>query len=52
MQHITFAHWLPTIIGDEGMREIGPYQGYNASEVGTVSSPCKKGSSVVICFFS
>lgn len=33
MQHITFAHWLPTIIGHEGMRDIGPYKGYNASEV-------------------
>ena len=39
MQHITFAHWLPSILGEEGMRaQVGPYRGYNASEVVTAMS--------------
>ena len=39
MQHITFAHWLPSILGEEGMRaQVGPYRGYNASEDASVSN--------------
>ncbi|GAB0090251.1 Peroxidasin [Sergentomyia squamirostris] len=29
MQHITYAHWLPLILGDEGMRMLGEYRGYD-----------------------
>lgn len=28
MQHITYTHWLPHILGPEGMRQLGPYTGY------------------------
>ncbi|KAK7488478.1 hypothetical protein BaRGS_00020263, partial [Batillaria attramentaria] len=31
MQHITYQHWLPKIIGPKGLAMMGPYQGYNAS---------------------
>lgn len=29
MQHITHEHWLPLIVGPEGMEILGPYKGYN-----------------------
>ena len=29
MQHITYQAWLPLIVGEEGMRIIGPYPGYD-----------------------
>lgn len=29
MQHITYDHWLPLFVGEEGMRMIGQYEGYN-----------------------
>lgn len=29
MQHITFTHWLPKILGEPGMRMLGEYKGYN-----------------------
>ena len=29
MQHITYQHWLPHIIGPEGMKMMGPYTGYD-----------------------
>ena len=28
MQHITFKHWLPLILGPDGLAKIGDYQGY------------------------
>ncbi|KAF8787391.1 Peroxidasin like protein [Argiope bruennichi] len=28
MQHITFAHWLPKILGKDGYAKLGPYTGY------------------------
>ncbi|XP_061393833.1 peroxidasin [Musca vetustissima] len=31
MQHITYKHWLPLIIGESGMKMLGEYKGYNAS---------------------
>ena len=29
VQHITYQHWLPTILGPEGMDLLGPYKGYS-----------------------
>ncbi|KAM9165644.1 LOW QUALITY PROTEIN: putative oxidoreductase PXDNL [Pangshura tecta] len=29
MQHITYIHWLPKILGDHGMKMMGDYKGYN-----------------------
>ncbi|EEC16694.1 peroxidase, putative [Ixodes scapularis] len=29
MQHITYSHWLPKILGPVGMAAMGPYRGYN-----------------------
>uniref|UniRef100_UPI00358FE3B3 peroxidasin homolog isoform X2 n=1 Tax=Myxine glutinosa TaxID=7769 RepID=UPI00358FE3B3 len=31
MQHITYSHWLPKVLGEEGMRKMGPYVGYDPS---------------------
>ena len=31
LQHITYVHWLPKVIGNYGMQMLGPYRGYNAS---------------------
>lgn len=29
MQHITYSHWLPHILGEEGMEILGKYKEYN-----------------------
>ncbi|XP_061699023.1 peroxidasin isoform X1 [Syngnathoides biaculeatus] len=29
MQHITYSHWLPKILGEAGMKMMGPYTGYD-----------------------
>ncbi|TMS21463.1 Peroxidasin-like protein [Larimichthys crocea] len=29
MQHITYSHWLPKILGEAGMKMMGQYTGYN-----------------------
>ncbi|XP_053365553.1 peroxidasin [Clarias gariepinus] len=29
MQHITYNHWLPKILGEAGMRMMGSYRGYD-----------------------
>uniref|UniRef100_A0A8C3TFJ7 Peroxidasin like n=1 Tax=Chelydra serpentina TaxID=8475 RepID=A0A8C3TFJ7_CHESE len=29
MQHITYSHWLPKILGDHGIKMMGDYKGYN-----------------------
>nr|XP_020665436.1 peroxidasin homolog [Pogona vitticeps] len=29
MQHITYSHWLPKILGDAGMKLLGVYNGYD-----------------------
>lgn len=28
MQHITYTHWLPHVLGADGMRQLGAYAGY------------------------
>ncbi|XP_063003275.1 peroxidasin homolog [Elgaria multicarinata webbii] len=28
MQHITYSHWLPKILGEAGMKVLGEYKGY------------------------
>ncbi|KAL1476684.1 hypothetical protein MTO96_036329, partial [Rhipicephalus appendiculatus] len=30
MQHVTYEHWLPKILGPAGMAAMGPYRGYKA----------------------
>jgi len=37
-QHITYTQWLPLIIGDEGMKELGEYKGYNTGVDPAVSN--------------
>ncbi|XP_017332074.1 peroxidasin [Ictalurus punctatus] len=29
MQHITYSHWLPKILGEAGMKMMGSYRGYD-----------------------
>uniref|UniRef100_A0A3P8UDY7 Peroxidasin n=1 Tax=Cynoglossus semilaevis TaxID=244447 RepID=A0A3P8UDY7_CYNSE len=29
MQHITYSHWLPKILGEAGVKMMGPYTGYD-----------------------
>uniref|UniRef100_A0A8I3Q2P6 Lactoperoxidase n=1 Tax=Canis lupus familiaris TaxID=9615 RepID=A0A8I3Q2P6_CANLF len=31
LQHITYSHWLPKILGEPGMRMLRDYQGYDPS---------------------
>ncbi|KHJ49017.1 CHDCT2 domain protein [Trichuris suis] len=31
MQHITFEHWLPKVLGPIGMKKLGAYKGYDPS---------------------
>lgn len=31
MQHFTYKHWLPLIVGESGMRKLGDYKGYDSS---------------------
>ena len=38
MQHITYQHWLPLVIGPSGMEMLGQYQGYNAGLDPSVSN--------------
>lgn len=38
MQHITYEHWLPLIIGKKGMRIIGTYIGYDSNIDATISN--------------
>jgi peroxidase len=38
MQHITYNHWLPLIIGPDGMAKLGSYQGYNPDINPTISN--------------
>ncbi|RXG61788.1 Peroxidasin-like protein, partial [Armadillidium vulgare] len=38
VQHITYAHWLPHVFGEEGMKKLGPFQGYNSDVEPTISN--------------
>lgn len=38
MQHITYTHWLPHIIGRRGMEMLGEYEGYNQNLNPTISN--------------
>lgn len=38
MQHITYQHWLPLIIGPEGMDLMQPYRGYDPQLDATISN--------------
>ena len=38
LQHITFSHWLPTILGPGGMEQLGEYQGYRPDVTPAVSN--------------
>ena len=38
MQHITYEHWLPLIIGREGMASMGHYKGYNPQTDASISN--------------
>lgn len=38
MQLITYEHWLPIILGSDGMKMLGPYKGYDAGIEATVSN--------------
>lgn len=38
MQHITYTHWLPHIIGGRGMEMLGEYAGYNQNLNPTISN--------------
>ncbi|XP_025057452.1 peroxidasin homolog isoform X2 [Alligator sinensis] len=29
MQHLTYAHWLPKVLGEAGMKMLGEYKGYS-----------------------
>ncbi|XP_018570500.1 peroxidasin, partial [Anoplophora glabripennis] len=29
VQHITYKHWLPYVLGEKGMERLGRYEGYN-----------------------
>lgn len=38
MQHITYSHWLPNIIGAKGMEMLGEYKGYDPTVNPSVSN--------------
>lgn len=38
IQHITYQHWLPLILGPEGYKQIGEYKGYDAKINPSVSN--------------
>ncbi len=38
MQVITFEHWLPSVLGKEGMRRLGAYSGYDPNADPAVSN--------------
>ncbi|KAL3275369.1 hypothetical protein HHI36_020136 [Cryptolaemus montrouzieri] len=38
MQHITYKHWLPFIIGKKGMQKLGEYRGYDPNVRAEISN--------------
>lgn len=38
LQIITYKHWLPYIIGEEGMNMLGPYRGYRRNVDPTIAN--------------
>ena len=38
MQAITYKHWLALIIGDEGIKKMGVYRGYQANVDPSISN--------------
>lgn len=38
MQLITWQHWLPIVVGPEGMRQLGPYPGYDPTVEVSISN--------------
>ena len=38
MQHVTFTHWLPTVLGHGGMKRLGEYRGYRPDVNPSVSN--------------
>lgn len=38
MQLITYEHWLPIVLGPEGMNMLGPYTGYDATVEPSISN--------------
>ncbi|XP_055686975.1 peroxidasin isoform X2 [Lutzomyia longipalpis] len=38
MQHITYSKWLPLILGEEGMKMLGEYRGYNPTVNPSISN--------------
>ncbi|GBM43257.1 Peroxidasin, partial [Araneus ventricosus] len=38
MQHITYAHWLPKILGKDGYAKLGPYEGYKPEVIPSISN--------------
>lgn len=38
MQHITYRHWLPNVLGARGMQLLGEYGGYDASVSAAISN--------------
>lgn len=38
MQHITYKHWLPIILGPSGIEKLGTYKGYDSSKNPTIAN--------------
>lgn len=38
MQHITYKHWLPIVLGPQGMDKLGEYKGYDAAVNPSISN--------------
>ncbi|XP_037081331.1 LOW QUALITY PROTEIN: peroxidasin homolog [Pollicipes pollicipes] len=38
IQHITYRHWLPLVLGPDGMRQLGDYAGYDPTVEPTISN--------------
>ena len=38
MQHITYQHWLPLVVGSKGMEMLGEYKGYDPNVNPSISN--------------